>query len=99
MFIFGGTCWIGFALAFGFFVLQYVLQGAGLQFFPLAVSSGSVLVGLVHIVGFVSASGLCFAIGVGLCAHGLVPPPPTQKEKAEKDFVQRSRPAAVRHDQ
>ena len=72
MFMAAGTCWIAAALVCASFVLQYVAQGAGLQFWPLVISSGSVLIGLVHVVGFVSASGLCFAIGVGLCAHGLV---------------------------
>jgi hypothetical protein len=73
MFMLGGICWIAAALVFGFFVVQYIAQGAGLQFWPLAISSGSVLIGLVHVIGFVSAAGLCFAVGVGLCAHGLVP--------------------------
>ena len=68
----GGTCWILAAWVFASFALQYVAQGAGLQFFPLAISSGSVLIGLVHVVGFVSASGVCFAVGVGLCACGLL---------------------------
>jgi len=78
MFLIGGLCWFLFALGFGCFLVQYVAQGAGLQFFGLGFSSGSVLTGLVHLVGMVMASGLCFAIGVGLCAHGIV------GEKAEE---------------
>jgi hypothetical protein len=69
-----GLSWILAAFVFAFFVFQYIVQGAGLQFFPLLLSSGSVLIGLVHVVGFVSASVICFAVGVGLCARGLVPP-------------------------
>ncbi len=37
------------------------------------VSLTGVLIGLVHVVGLAAAAGLSFAIGVGLCAHGLVP--------------------------
>jgi hypothetical protein len=77
MFLFGGACWILAALVLGSFVLQYIAAGAGLHF---SVSSGTLLVGLVHVVGFVSAASLCFMIGVGLCAHGLVPPPATRNE-------------------
>jgi hypothetical protein len=79
----GGSCWILGALVLGSFVFQFTAHGAGLPFFW--VSSGSVLFGLVHVVGFVSAACLCFVIGVGLCAHGLVPPSPspTRKEVAD----------------
>lgn len=45
---------------------------AGLQVFGGPVSSGSVLLGLVHLTGFVAAIVICFAIGAGLCARGLV---------------------------
>jgi hypothetical protein len=79
IFMLGGICWILAALVCASFVVQYVAQGAGLQFWPFGISSGSVLIGLVHVVGFVSASGVCFAVGVGLCAHGLVPPSAIQK--------------------
>jgi hypothetical protein len=43
-----------------------------LQFFGPPVSSGSILLGLVHVVGFATAVVLCFAIGAGLCARGIV---------------------------
>ncbi len=71
-FLIGGLCWFLFALGFGFFLVQYVCQGAGLQFFGPAVSSGTVLMGLVHVVGLVTASFLCFAIGAGLSARGIL---------------------------
>jgi hypothetical protein len=81
IFMVGGICWIVAALVIGSFVWQYIGQGAGLPVFAFVVSSGTVLVGLVHVVGFVTAAILCFMIGVGLCAHGLVPPPPPQKKE------------------
>ena len=67
----GGIFWFLFSLGFGLVLIDYVARGAGLQFFgPL--SSSSVLVGLVHLTGFVTAIIICFAIGAGLCARGLV---------------------------
>ena len=72
MFLVGGMLWLGFALGFAAFLLRYITGGAGSQFFGGPVSSGSVLLGLVHVVGFGTAILLCFTIGVGLCAHGMV---------------------------
>jgi hypothetical protein len=66
----GALCWFGFALACGFFLLQYVTEGAGLQIFGWAVSAGSVLLGLVHVVGFCTASLVCMGIGLSIWARG-----------------------------
>lgn len=68
----GGACWFLFALGFGVLLVQYVAGGAGLQFFGPPVSSGSIFVGLVHVTGLCVAVVLCFAIGAGLCARGIV---------------------------
>ena len=72
MFLIAGACWLLFALGFGIVLLQYIGQGAGLQFFGWMFSSGSVLIGLVHVVGFVIAAFLCSAIGACLFACGFV---------------------------
>jgi hypothetical protein len=72
MFIVGGLLWLGFALGFGTFLVRYILAGAGIQFFGGPPTSGSVLLGLVHVIGFATAILICFAIGVGLSAHGIV---------------------------
>jgi hypothetical protein len=74
VFLVGGLLWFAFALIFVFFVVQYVSEGAGLQFFAISVSSSSVLLGLVHVLGFLAAAGLCFVVGIGLFAQGLVSP-------------------------
>src|SRR6185312_14130488 len=71
MLLMGGMLWLCFAVGIGVFLVQYIGGGAGLQFFGGPVSSGSVLLGLVHVVGFGAAILLCFAIGVGLCANGI----------------------------
>lgn len=72
-----GLCWIAFALVIGFVLFWYLDGGAGLQVFGFffAVSSMTVFFGLAHFVGFAVAACLCFVIGVGLCAYGLVPAP------------------------
>ncbi|MDB6123404.1 MAG: hypothetical protein JWQ71_2397 [Pedosphaera sp.] len=69
----GGLLWFLFAVGFGWFLLQYVHQGAGLQFAGVGISSGGILIGLVHVVGLSMAVLLCLVIGLGLCVHGLVP--------------------------
>ena len=74
-----GLCWLLFALAIGFFLFKYLAEGAGLQvigFFGL--SSITILIGLVHVVGFGAAAYFCFVSGVGLCVHGLEPGPEPQ---------------------
>ncbi len=69
-----GLCWMLFAFGFLLLLYNYLVQGAGLQFWIPIVSSGSVLIGLVHFVGLSAASLLCFAIGSGLWARGIVRP-------------------------
>lgn len=72
MFLLGGLLWLGFALGFAALLVAYIAGGAGLQFFGGPVSPGNVLLGLVHLVGFGTAMLICFAIGMGLCARGVV---------------------------
>src|ERR1035441_5848539 len=79
MFIFCGVTWFVFGLFVGIFSFRYLVGGAGsqdsvaiLQIFS-PISSGSILVGLVHVVGFFTLTVFCLLIGVGLFLHGLVP--------------------------
>ena len=90
-FLVGGICWFLFAAAFGFFLWQYVTEGAGFHLFRLAISGWSILIGLVHVIGLLLAAALCFAIGAVLCARGLA--------RAPKDpSPSRSGYAAENHD-
>jgi hypothetical protein len=70
----GGCCWIGFAAISGLFLYAYLTGGAGLQVlgFYFGISSGTILIGLVHFVGFSFIAFACFAIGTVLCARGMV---------------------------
>jgi hypothetical protein len=70
--VMAGMCWILFALGFALFLVRYISEGAGLQLYIPMVSSGSVLLGLVHVVGLCLASFICFAVGCGLMARGIV---------------------------
>ena len=78
MFFFCGVCWLGFALAIGIISWPYLRDGAVgdsgfiFQFFA-PVTSGSVLLGLVHLVGFVALILVCLAIGLNLLLHGFYP--------------------------
>jgi len=79
MFIFCGLTWFLFGLFVGIFSLRYLVGGAGSHdsvaipqiFSP--ISSDSILVGLVHVVGFFTLTVFCLLIGVGLFLHGLIP--------------------------
>jgi hypothetical protein len=81
LFLLAGILWILFAFGFLFFLYEYLVQGAGLQFWIPVVSSGSVLIGLVHFVGFCAASLLCFAVGAGCWARGFVKPEAKEEDR------------------
>ena len=68
----GGLCWLLFAVGFAVFLLQYATDGAGLPFFGLSISSGSVALGVFHVIGISAASLFCFSIGTVMCAQGIV---------------------------
>ena len=72
IFLTGGALWLLFSVGFGVILVKYVAEGAGLMFFGGPVSSGSVVLGLAHVTGFAMAILICFAIGAGLCARGIV---------------------------
>src|ERR1019366_2880960 len=79
MFIFCGLTWFLFGLFVGVFSLWYLLGGADSQdsvaLLQLLspITSGSVFVGLVHLVEFFMLTVLCLFFGVGLFLHGLIP--------------------------
>jgi len=81
VYVVGGIFWFLFSLGFGLILVDYIAGGAGLQFFGGPVSSGSVLLGLVHLTGFVAGILICFAIGAGLCARGLVSHPEHEQDE------------------
>ena len=93
MMVVAGLSWFAIALGFGFLFFHYLAEGAGLQVFGyfFGVSSTNVLLGLAHLVGFAAAASLCFVIGAGFCAHGLVSPPKQQqKSPKQPEQVQHS---------
>jgi hypothetical protein len=82
--VIAGLCWLAVALLIGLFLFQYLVGGAGLQVFGFlfGVSPTTVLIGLVHFVGFSAVACLCFVIGAGLCVHGLARAPEPEKKVA-----------------
>lgn len=76
LFLICGICWLGFGAGFGFFLLQYLANGAGstdigpVGFTP--VSPAGTLIGLVHLAGLFVLSAFCFLVGIGLFSYGLV---------------------------
>ena len=81
LFLFAGVLWLLFAFGFLFFLYQFLVQGAGLQVWFPVVSSGSILIGLVHFVGLCAASLLCFAVAAGCWARGVVKPDAKERER------------------
>jgi len=82
MLVIAGLCWLMFALAIGLFLFKYLAEGAGLQVIGfVGLSSITVLIDLVHVVGFAAVAYLCFVIGVALSVHGLLPPEPLKKAR------------------
>ena len=81
LFLVAGVVWMLFAFGFLFLLYEYLVQGAGLQFWIPDVSSGSVLIGMVHFVGLCAASLLCFAVGAGLWVRGIIKPEPKEEER------------------
>lgn len=84
----GGLSGFACALGFGLLLLAYIIGGSGRQFavLPLPifgdpVSSGSILIGLVHVMGLATASFLCFTAGVSFCAHGIVSGEPSNQSR------------------
>ena len=71
LFFIGGVCWFLFALGFAGFLIRSINQGPDLPFLG-PPSTGSILLGFVHVIGFGMAVILCFAVCVGLCARGIV---------------------------
>src|SRR5271170_273029 len=59
------------SIAIGIFVLVYLVNGAGVQFFPFGLSLGGIFLGLIHVVGLAVVSIICFAFGAYLSAHSL----------------------------
>src|SRR5690348_18485755 len=84
----GGLSGFVCALGFGLLLVAYIIGGSGRQLsvLPLPifgdpVSSGSILIGLVHVLGLATASFLCFAVGVSFFAHGIVPEEPFDRTR------------------
>jgi len=67
-----GLCWLTFALVFALFFWQYLTENAGLIIFNSGISPINNLIALVHIVGLIMATVICFVLGLGFGAYGLV---------------------------
>ncbi len=67
------VCWFGIAIGFGVVLVQYLLNGAGVQFFGFVISSASVLLGVVHVTGFAFAMLFSFVLAIWLAACGMTP--------------------------
>ena len=75
IYLVGGFFCFGFALVCGFFLLEYVAQGAGLQLLgPLwiRITPVSLLVGLIHVAGLALLEGVALVAGIALCSRGWI---------------------------
>ena len=81
VYLFGALAWFLFGIGFVLLLVQYVGEICGWEIFGLAISSGSALLGMAHIIGLFWGMVLCFAAGLLFYAHAVVPP---DQERAEK---------------
>jgi len=65
------VCWICIGIGFGVVLVQYLFNGAGVQFFGYVISSTSVLLGVVHVTGFALAMLFSFVLAIWLAACGI----------------------------
>jgi hypothetical protein len=72
--------------AFGlcFVAVEYLFGGAGLQLTGFGISSTTVLVGSIHLVGFMFGAAVAFVLGLWWCADGLVSDQPDNRENVER---------------
>ena len=77
LFLLCGLCWIASGIVAGVFGCRFVFAGGGSQTSGLQilapVSSGGILLGLVHLVGFFALSAFCLLVGMGLCSYSFEP--------------------------
>jgi hypothetical protein len=79
IFLICSGCWVLLALGFLTLVVRYLSEGAGLPFFGWMFSSGSVLIGMVLVIGLFFLAVLCVAVGVAFWIRAFVP----AKDQAE----------------
>ena len=73
-YIVGGLLWLAFGAGFGLLLLNYLTSGAGMQDYLLFVPSffsGSVLLGVVQVLGLFFLCAASVAIGAALVIRGL----------------------------
>lgn len=77
LFLLCGLCWIASGIVAGVFGCRFLFDGGDSQTSILQilapVTSGSILVGLIHTVGFFVLSSFCFLVGIGLCSYCFEP--------------------------
>ena len=71
LFLLGSACWLVIGLGFGLFLIEYLLQGAGIHIFGITISSTSVLLGVVHVSGLSLATLFSWALAIWLGARGV----------------------------
>ncbi|MBL9168970.1 MAG: hypothetical protein JNN07_14615 [Verrucomicrobiales bacterium] len=73
----GGLVWLTAACAIATLLVDFLSRGAGEAGLAFLIPGSMRWVGLLEFVGLVSAAALCFVVGVGLCARGVVGPAST----------------------
>lgn len=77
LFLLCGLCWIAFGIVAGVFGCRLLFSGGDSQPSILQilapVSSGSVLLGLVHLAGFCALAAFGILVGIGLCSYFFEP--------------------------
>jgi hypothetical protein len=77
LFLLCGLCWIASGIVAGCVGCRILFDGGDSQTEILQIfapdSASSILVGLIHTVGFCVLSGFCILVGIGLCSYCFEP--------------------------
>lgn len=79
-FFFAGVCWLAFACVLAWLALPQAFEGSLARALVFS-ASGNALLGLAHLTGFLAAALFSAAVGIGLCARGLMRSPAPQVMK------------------
>jgi len=66
-----GVLWLLFSVGFGLALLEYLMEGAGLQLLGWNLCTGTIVVGVIHVIGLAIAAVVCLCVGIWFCSNAV----------------------------